>query len=448
MRRILTTTAVVSVVALAVPAAAGAAFGHITSWGSLGSADGLFNVPRGMGVDRAGNVYVADDNNRIAVFNNAGAFIRNCGSYGSGPGAFFWPSDVAVDDLGYIFVADLGNHRVQVLGPIDAGKPCAFVREWTFNGADKSPAGPYGIAVDRAGDVYVTGGGDANGQLVRKYTPHGDELVSFGGNGTGPGQFRGYMHPAVDVTGTVFVTDFANDRVQRFSSAGVYLSSFGDHGTANGLFYGPSDIAIDAAGSVWVPEFGINHRFQQFTRGGDFVAAFGGEGTGPGQFTSVNGVATDGNCNVFVSDTSSYGNPVQRVEKWGQSEPPFCRAPAGSGSGTDGRRPVIRFTVSIDHALRRGVISISALCPSEDCVIRGLARIAVPAGSSVYRLSAGPVQAAEGEKVRLRIRIGRKLLHKLRRRAQAGHSIPARLTVKATDGSGNVARKHKRVYLR
>lgn len=49
----------------------------VKSWGDRGTAPGQFNTPHGIGVDNAGNVYVADRNNgRIQVFDNDGKFLR------------------------------------------------------------------------------------------------------------------------------------------------------------------------------------------------------------------------------------------------------------------------------------------------------------------------------------------------------------------------------------
>ncbi len=77
-----------------------------------GSGAAQFTNPRGLGLDGAGNLFVADvDNNRIQQFDANGAFVRMWGTTGSGSGQFRGPLDVAV--LGSdVFVADMRNGRV------------------------------------------------------------------------------------------------------------------------------------------------------------------------------------------------------------------------------------------------------------------------------------------------------------------------------------------------
>jgi DNA-binding beta-propeller fold protein YncE len=52
-------------------------------------------------------------NNRIQKFTSAGAFVATWGSYGTGNGQFSTPKGVAVDGAGNIYIADTGNSRVQ-----------------------------------------------------------------------------------------------------------------------------------------------------------------------------------------------------------------------------------------------------------------------------------------------------------------------------------------------
>ena len=88
--RIATALSVVgALVALIVPASAGAAFGPAGGWGGSGSGAGQFTSPHGVGTDSGGNVYVADkDNKRVQVFTPSGALS---GAFTSSLNASFAP---------------------------------------------------------------------------------------------------------------------------------------------------------------------------------------------------------------------------------------------------------------------------------------------------------------------------------------------------------------------
>lgn len=88
-------------------------------FGSYGTADGQFDNPRGLVVDRSGNILVADTgNHRIQVFDSQGNFLSSFGSFGSGLGELAYPVGLGLTPTGDLVVAEPGNHRVQVFdGP-------------------------------------------------------------------------------------------------------------------------------------------------------------------------------------------------------------------------------------------------------------------------------------------------------------------------------------------
>ena len=77
--------------------------------------------PRGVAVDGAGNVYVADRvNHRIRKITTSGVVSTLAGSgtsgYTDGTGTsakFNYPYGVAVDGAGNVYVADRSNHRIR-----------------------------------------------------------------------------------------------------------------------------------------------------------------------------------------------------------------------------------------------------------------------------------------------------------------------------------------------
>src|SRR5690348_17750444 len=98
----------------ALVAARAGAIGFLYEWGGSGSAPGEFGFPVSVATNALGQVYVADsENNRIEVFDEAGAFVSEWGTGGTGPGAFNTPESVAVDPGGRVYVVDKGNFRVE-----------------------------------------------------------------------------------------------------------------------------------------------------------------------------------------------------------------------------------------------------------------------------------------------------------------------------------------------
>jgi NHL repeat len=84
-----------------------------------------------------------------------------------------------------------------------------------------------------------------------------------------------------------------------------FVRAWGSHGTKDGRFQGPEGVAIDSSGNVYVTDF-ANGRVQKFDSNGNFIAKWGSQGTGDGQFDNPGSIAVDSNTgNVYVADTGN-----------------------------------------------------------------------------------------------------------------------------------------------
>jgi sugar lactone lactonase YvrE len=91
--------------------------GSIGSSGDGGPATAAFlKLPTGVAVDRAGNVYIADNqNSRVRKVDSTGTITTIVSTGTPGVSQLFFPEDVAVDAVGHVYIADTNNMRILVL---------------------------------------------------------------------------------------------------------------------------------------------------------------------------------------------------------------------------------------------------------------------------------------------------------------------------------------------
>ncbi len=149
------------------------------------------------------------------------------------------------------------------------------------------PPVPLGIAIDSLGNAYVTD--DANNR-VQKFDKNGNLITQWGRTGirkwsdkdqSGVSEEEGrFYHPrgvAVNSNGDVYVVDSGNNRIQKFDSTGRFLIQWGSPGTGSGKFRKPAGVAVDSRGYVYVVDAG-NNRIQKFNSNGTFLTEWGRTG--------------------------------------------------------------------------------------------------------------------------------------------------------------------------
>jgi sugar lactone lactonase YvrE len=153
---------------------------------------------------------------------------RNGFSGDGGPATsaqLYAPNGVAVDSTGNLFIADVVNSRIRKVTPGGIISTVVGIGTKGFGG-DGGPAisaqlnNPYGVAVDSAGNLFIADNGNNN---VRKVTPSGI-ISTVAGNGShgysgdgGPAVSAQFYNPygvAVDPAGNLFISDSNNNCIR------------------------------------------------------------------------------------------------------------------------------------------------------------------------------------------------------------------------------------------
>jgi DNA-binding beta-propeller fold protein YncE len=168
---------------------------------------GGFWGPRGIAVASDGKtVFVTDTGNkRVVSFDGSGTQLTAWGHDGSKPGEFIEPVGIVVDPDGKVIVADTGNHRVQIFD-----QKGTFIKEHPMSGWEEFYTEPYLALL--GSDLLAT---DSHNHRCARY--HDGKLVyAWGKSGSGRGDFNRPIGIATDRSGSVYVADTLNGRIQKF----------------------------------------------------------------------------------------------------------------------------------------------------------------------------------------------------------------------------------------
>ena len=236
------------------------------SIGGEGTGRGRFTDARHVGVDGDGNIYAADyGGGRVQVFDASGEFVTQWEIEGDS----VYLTGMAVAEDGTLYLV-YGSELYHVDGQTgETLEQLDWADGWGFEDAVALPDGGVAatwyknrddliifdadgqvvtdvqeaissitgesavtmkLALDNDGNLLVL---NTDSEMVFKFSPDGEYLNSFGGDGDGQGQFRTAGDIAVDNTGLIYVSDIGG--VQVFDSSGRYVSKFDPPFYAYGL---------------------------------------------------------------------------------------------------------------------------------------------------------------------------------------------------------------------
>jgi len=257
------------------------------------------NSPRGVAVDAAGDIFIADTvNNRVLEIP----------AHGSGPvplptSGLSSPTGLAVDGAGDVFIVDQGNNQVVEVSAYSG------TQTTVISGLNT----PQYVAVDGAANVFVS---DYGSNQVVEIPSNGAAQITVGSDLKGP------QGLAVDGAGDVFIADYGNNRVVKVSAGGGTETT-----VVSGLY--AEGVAVDAAGDVFITDTKNNRVVE--------IASAGGTQTLLGSgLKNVQGVAVDGAGNVFIADRLN-----NRVVKVNRSLPPALAFATTSTGSTSAPKSVI-----------------------------------------------------------------------------------------------------------
>ncbi|HXM41566.1 MAG TPA: hypothetical protein VN924_09955 [Bryobacteraceae bacterium] len=324
--------------------------------GGPAASAGLYN-PSNVALDAAGNLYIADTGDclirkvspagiitTVAGVESDGASI--CGAYNGdgGPATsalLIGPQGVAVDASGNLYIADTGNDRIREVSTAGIISTIAGGGGALTDGVPATQAeliGPYGIAIDAAGNLYIA---DAGTNRIRKVPADGTITTVAGTLTTGfePG-YAGDGGPAtsallsspsglaLDATGNIYIADTGNDAIRKVSAKGTITTVAGKQlvpGIGDGRYagdggpatsaelFGPAGVNVDAAGDLFIADT-RNQRIREVLANGT-ITTVAGNGTpnysgdgGPATAAELympNGVTVAASGGVYIADTGN-----------------------------------------------------------------------------------------------------------------------------------------------
>jgi sugar lactone lactonase YvrE/aminoglycoside phosphotransferase (APT) family kinase protein len=333
--------------------------------------------PRGLALDRAGNLYIADSLNHCVRRVSPYRQITTVAGHGVG-GKLGCPSGLALNERDDLFIADPCRGQVLVVRGARisvAGGRGVIHEEPSGDGGPASAAlfDEWALALDERGNVLISG--PDFGHIYRISLDGTFRIIAGSGlwgatrDGIPANQamFQEPLSVAVDGAGNVFLTDMTANCIYRVDRKGTVthlagypgLSHAGFEGEDTAARYyrlnGPHGMRVRPDGSVVFADRD-NNRIRQVTTDGRLRTlagngnrAYGGDGGRAleAELNLPSGVCLDNAGNIFIADTDNHR--VRRIAPDGKIYTVAGNGTAGfSGDGGPAERAALNSPAAVE----------------------------------------------------------------------------------------------------
>ena len=206
-----------------------------------------------------------------------------------------------IDRQGNLWATDVGGHIVVKM--TRDGKTLLTIGtkgeagDWNEATGSHKLNQPNDIAIADNGDIFVAQGhtpGPMGDPRVLKFDKDGKFIKSWGGKGSGPGQFQVAHGVAIDPKGLLWVADRENQRIQVFDQNGTFVRETKYKGLPCSLDIGRQFVYMVNGFAGQVLKLDLN---------GKVLAAMGKPGKGPGEFGEAHMIAVNAKDEIYVADS-------------------------------------------------------------------------------------------------------------------------------------------------
>ena len=222
---------------------------------------------------------------------------------------FVVPKGLSIDNNGAIYVCDIGAYKFV---KFDKNKKFIYKHgDYQGNWFGDVLNFPSGICNDSLNNLFIT---DQANNRIQKYNSSGDYIESY--FGIGPDSFLTPNDMAIGRFGTLFIADATDSKVKVYNyNCTKHIRNIGVSSNIQERLSYPRGIAIGKSGLIYVADY--TNKIFVFDSLGGFKRWIGSYGDGIGQFSSPTGIAIDSNENIFVAD---FGNSrIQIFDSTGNS---------------------------------------------------------------------------------------------------------------------------------